>query len=570
VSKEGVMKLGDLNVSKVNKRGLAYTQTGTPYYASPEVWKDQPYNSSSDIWSLGCVIYEMVALVPPFTATDMQGLYKKIIRGIYPNIPSQYSSDLSNVIRTLLQVNPTLRPSCDKILEMPPVQRHINIPVMPNPQAADLLGTIKFEPGIKNLKQKLPGPNYDSRNRGLSAHSNRPVDEPVQQARIGSARGRDPQGQIDGSKPIPKSPQNIVNYGVPKPDPYGYKPQIKDPPKYQPRSDVYEPPSKALAGPTDLYKIPEASPYVAPYKPDRYNQAYQPKPTPVQPSPVVKAPIQSDLYNQKPLGRDVYNSKPVSRENAYNAKPASRENLYQAKPASRENANYLNSPNRPAAQYSAGKPTGVVQNPPYQQYMNKPPSRDNKPTAAYMSPGAYNPPIPASRIANPPYVAPREISSRENKPAPYAPTQDNRIIPSYTPQRDAPPSRDKVPNPYIAPRDAPPSRDKINNAYAQPTPPSRDKYSPYVAPRDAPPSRDKQAPAPYIPSRNAPSSREGRLPSREAEANKNFNKIGALVLQSPKQLVPKAMPSPQSNQAVRAQYLQQERKQQRINPVWWG
>ena len=56
-SSDGVYKLGDLNVSKVLKKGLAYTQTGTPYYASPEVWQDQPYDMKSDIWSLGCVIY---------------------------------------------------------------------------------------------------------------------------------------------------------------------------------------------------------------------------------------------------------------------------------------------------------------------------------------------------------------------------------------------------------------------------------------------------------------------------------------------------------------------------------
>ena len=36
---DGAAKLGDLNVSKVAKRGLGYTQTGTPYYASPEIWK---------------------------------------------------------------------------------------------------------------------------------------------------------------------------------------------------------------------------------------------------------------------------------------------------------------------------------------------------------------------------------------------------------------------------------------------------------------------------------------------------------------------------------------------------
>lgn len=51
-----------MNVSKVLKKGLAYTQTGTPYYASPEVWQDLPYDMKSDIWSLGCVIYEMAAL----------------------------------------------------------------------------------------------------------------------------------------------------------------------------------------------------------------------------------------------------------------------------------------------------------------------------------------------------------------------------------------------------------------------------------------------------------------------------------------------------------------------------
>ena len=62
----GIYKLGDLNVSKVTKKGLAYTQTGTPYYASPEVWRNQAYNTQSDIWSLGCVIYEMAALKLPF------------------------------------------------------------------------------------------------------------------------------------------------------------------------------------------------------------------------------------------------------------------------------------------------------------------------------------------------------------------------------------------------------------------------------------------------------------------------------------------------------------------------
>ena len=58
---------------------------------SPEVWKDQPYDIKSDIWSLGCVLYEMTTLKPPFRAEDMEGLYKKVIRGFYPKIPSHFS-----------------------------------------------------------------------------------------------------------------------------------------------------------------------------------------------------------------------------------------------------------------------------------------------------------------------------------------------------------------------------------------------------------------------------------------------------------------------------------------------
>lgn len=67
LNKDKTVKLGDMNVSKLaNNEGLNYTQTGTPYYASPEVWRDQPYGFKSDIWSLGCVLYELITLEPPF------------------------------------------------------------------------------------------------------------------------------------------------------------------------------------------------------------------------------------------------------------------------------------------------------------------------------------------------------------------------------------------------------------------------------------------------------------------------------------------------------------------------
>jgi NIMA (never in mitosis gene a)-related kinase len=125
ISSDSRYKLGDLNVSKVLKRGMAYTQTGTPYYASPEVWQDQPYDMKSDIWSLGCVIYEMAALEPPFKATDLQSLYRKVKAGVFKPIPSSYSSDLSEMVNSMLKLRPKDRPSTDDILKHPSTCRHM-------------------------------------------------------------------------------------------------------------------------------------------------------------------------------------------------------------------------------------------------------------------------------------------------------------------------------------------------------------------------------------------------------------------------------------------------------------
>ena len=72
------VQVGDLNVSKIAKNSFLYTQTGTPYYASPEVWRDQPYDHKSDIWSLGCLVYEMAALKPPFLGKSMEDLNRSV------------------------------------------------------------------------------------------------------------------------------------------------------------------------------------------------------------------------------------------------------------------------------------------------------------------------------------------------------------------------------------------------------------------------------------------------------------------------------------------------------------
>ena len=172
--KGGVCKLGDLNVSKVARKGLGYTQTGTPYYASPEVWEEKPYDSKSDVWSLGCVIYEMITLRPPFQAKSMEELYKKVMRGNYPRIPSRYSEDLSDTIKLMIQVEAGARPSCEELLKMPMISKRIeyfnnnnDIDITEEQNESinkkfELLKTIMVPNKLENLAKNLPKPNYDT------------------------------------------------------------------------------------------------------------------------------------------------------------------------------------------------------------------------------------------------------------------------------------------------------------------------------------------------------------------------------------------------------------------------
>jgi NIMA (never in mitosis gene a)-related kinase len=115
---EGRYKLGDLNVSKVNdhEQRLVRTQTGTPFYASPEVWRDEPYGSPSDVWSLGCILYEMCYLRPPFQGKDLNELYKNVQRGEYEPIPKIYSRELEQIIQSCLKQKAKERPTADQLL----------------------------------------------------------------------------------------------------------------------------------------------------------------------------------------------------------------------------------------------------------------------------------------------------------------------------------------------------------------------------------------------------------------------------------------------------------------------
>lgn len=114
------IKLGDFGLAKMldEEHLLANTYVGTPYYMSPEVLMDQPSTPQSDIWSLGCVIYELCALHPPFQAKSHLLLSQKIREGVYSPIPDYYSSTLSKTISACLNLAPLQRPTTATLLRL--------------------------------------------------------------------------------------------------------------------------------------------------------------------------------------------------------------------------------------------------------------------------------------------------------------------------------------------------------------------------------------------------------------------------------------------------------------------
>ena len=116
------IKIGDLGVAKLlNANANASTCIGTPYYLSPEICKEKPYNSKGDVWALGCILYELCTFNKPFSASNPAALILKIINGNYTPLNEikngkKYSKDLEYMITNILQKDYEIRPLMKDII----------------------------------------------------------------------------------------------------------------------------------------------------------------------------------------------------------------------------------------------------------------------------------------------------------------------------------------------------------------------------------------------------------------------------------------------------------------------
>ncbi|KAH8304882.1 hypothetical protein KR018_006033 [Drosophila ironensis] len=125
---EGNAKLGDFGLARMLRRDQSFAASfvGTPHYMSPELVRGRQYDRKSDVWAVGCLVYEMCSLRPPFRGRAFEQLSEKIAQGEFSRIPGIYSADLQEIIAFMLAVDHEQRPGIEVIIRHPLVVRNIS------------------------------------------------------------------------------------------------------------------------------------------------------------------------------------------------------------------------------------------------------------------------------------------------------------------------------------------------------------------------------------------------------------------------------------------------------------
>ena len=159
--------VGDLGIAKVLSPNTLFARTivGTPYYLSPELCEDKPYNEKSDVWALGVLLYEMcTGGKHPFDAQNEGALIRKIMKGVYPPLPSgKFSAQLSEILRLCLTMDYKQRPDTATLLRNPALAS----------RARSMF--IELNPDAKNESQR-PSTSFNSSAHIMDANAAEVVD----------------------------------------------------------------------------------------------------------------------------------------------------------------------------------------------------------------------------------------------------------------------------------------------------------------------------------------------------------------------------------------------------------
>nr|Q08942.1 RecName: Full=Putative serine/threonine-protein kinase A [Trypanosoma brucei brucei]AAB59252.1 protein kinase [Trypanosoma brucei] len=127
----GLVKLGDFGFSHQYEDTVsgvvASTFCGTPYYLAPELWNNKRYNKKADVWSLGVLLYEIMGMKKPFSASNLKGLMSKVLAGTYAPLPDSFSSEFKRVVDGILVADPNDRPSVREIFQIPYINKGLKL-----------------------------------------------------------------------------------------------------------------------------------------------------------------------------------------------------------------------------------------------------------------------------------------------------------------------------------------------------------------------------------------------------------------------------------------------------------
>ncbi|CAM4939773.1 unnamed protein product [Rotaria socialis] len=209
--KSNKVKIGDFGISRilVGTMDVATTFTGTPYYMSPEVLKHDGYESKSDIWSVGCLLYEMCTYQHAFDGKGLMNVIYKVVEGKPPELPKSYSKELNDLLKKMLMKDPKNRPSAAQLLQTPFIVRHRERTNLNGPLENTISGNLRSKDINTHLQGSIIYGEMQKQNWSLASKDHVPDDYDYVQSENISLNNNDEVEQEDDKEKTLKSANTL-------------------------------------------------------------------------------------------------------------------------------------------------------------------------------------------------------------------------------------------------------------------------------------------------------------------------------------------------------------------------